>query len=213
MRIDSSDKLLKFPLIHLLTGLEFSRHLLRPSYANPTQQRIRQMCFPRLALITHNHTLDTGWVFSRALRSLHVLPRLTPFICFPALGVECIFPALDVGYKLSSVWRRLNVSRAWRWFYVHPLLSMVPYFFLLHVGCALLALSAAWCKFSLLSFFPPSPPTNWFFQLCWPLDFVILLFFWLQHSSPYNLKCSPEFTNKLNGLKLMKKNFWFLINL
>ena len=99
MRIDSNDKLLKFPLIHLLIGLEFSRHLLRPSYANPTQQRIRQMCFPRLALITHNHTLDTGWVFSRALRSLHVLPRLTPFICFPALGVECIS---------SRAWRRLQ---------------------------------------------------------------------------------------------------------
>ena len=99
MRIDSSDKLLKFPLIHLLTGLEFSRHLLRPSYANPTQQRIRQMCFPRLALITHNHTRDNGWVFSRALRSLHVSPRLTPFICFPALGVECIS---------SRAWRRLQ---------------------------------------------------------------------------------------------------------
>ena len=99
MRIDSNEKLLKFPLIHLLTGLEFSRHLLRPSYANPTQQRIRQMCFPRLALIMHNHTRDTGWVFSRALRSLHVSPRLTPFICFPALEVECIS---------SRAWRRLQ---------------------------------------------------------------------------------------------------------
>lgn len=169
---------------------------------------------------------------SRAWRWLRIITHLTLVGCFPALYVHCMFcrawhclyvfprlelsaslPALDAGYKLSRVWRRLNVSRAWRWFYVHPLLSMVPYFFLLHVGCALLALSAAWCKFSLLSFFPPSPPTNWFFQLCWPLDFVILLFFWLQHSRPYNLKCSPEFTNKLNGLKLMKKKFWFLINL
>ena len=68
----------------------------------PTQQRIRQMCFPRLALITHNHTLDTGGVFSRALRSLHVLPRLE---------LSASLPALDVGYKLSRVWRRLNISR------------------------------------------------------------------------------------------------------
>ena len=82
----------------------------------PTQQRIRQMCFPRLALITHNHTLDTGWVFSRALRSLHVLPRLTPFICFPALGVECIS---------SRAWRRLQAFQRLTPVKCFPRLAMI----------------------------------------------------------------------------------------
>ena len=48
MRIDSNDKLFKFPLIHLLIGLEFSRHLLRPSYANPNPAENPPNVFPAL---------------------------------------------------------------------------------------------------------------------------------------------------------------------
>ena len=48
MRIDSNDKLLKFPLIHFLIGLEFSRYHLRLSYANPNPAENPPNVFPAL---------------------------------------------------------------------------------------------------------------------------------------------------------------------
>ena len=54
--------------------------------------------------------LNTGHMFSRAWRRLHVFPRLAQVTCFPALGT---------GYMFSRAWHRLHVfalSSDWCWF-------------------------------------------------------------------------------------------------